>query len=170
MVIELIYQRIVNHLSHDKTQLIGDSTLELVRCFLQCLGSESASQLVKVICDRAPAVHRSQQEITVTLFVDIIGSTIWSELESPVKLQVLNTCGSLVETTSATLIQEVNQKKNCTIQLEKSVVRCVEVFFIMEKNRSDSNQKNLGPDLEKLFAVLSLETRMKILLIVHQKK
>ena len=168
-VIESISRKIVRRLANEKIRLDVKTTLEVVRCFLQLLGTESASNLVKKIYAHLFTVDWSQQKVITDLLIEIIGSTIWNELESLAKLRVLKTCVAVVEHLIEYLTKQWNANHSFVIPLQESVL-CVQVFFLMEKNRSLPNQEDLAPGLDTLFAILPLETRMKIMVDIHQKE
>lgn len=148
--------------------------MKVLSCFIHFIGDESLTRsLVEQICSSEiatlwPYSYKCQ------LFSEIVSSSdMWSKLDAPSKLKVLNICAAVVEEWVAETYQLFEVSKTATISytydFKSRIGNCAKLFVLTEKNRLEQeDQKIISHVFQPLFEKLTASHLMELLLDLHK--
>jgi hypothetical protein len=135
-----------------------EAVSKIVRFFFDFLDKSLSQSLLMKVCAFQAAGGWSHI-IKYEFFSDIISSTeVWDKLDSPARLDILNTCASLIEswiTEESNTLGENSWNKKTQEELRNvQFSSCAHFFFLIEEHRFDPKQKyvveSFQPYLKKL--------------------
>ena len=150
-------------LQFKNTAIARELILETVRCFIR-FGDESLTRLlIDGIC--AGRV-RDYMDDKCSLFTELVSSPdIWGKLDATSKLNVLNTCATVVELGMSKICQFVNPNST---PIAVRLSSFVNLFILSEKNRICPEQKTAADSFLPHFDKLPTLSIMDLVLEVHQ--
>ncbi len=142
---------------------IREAVSKIVRFFFDFLDKSLSQSLLMEVCGFQAAGCWSHN-IKYEFFSDIISSTeVWDKLDSDTKLDILNTCATLIEswiTEEGKALDEISWIK----KTQEEFFNCIDLFFLIEEHRFNPKQKNVIRSfqrfLKKLPACLHLRSFM----------
>lgn len=138
-------------------------TLEVLKCFIQLCDESFRRLFIESICKNEVTGSWSQTH-KYQLFHSLINSMdIWSKLELSLKLHILNSCNTLVETWITQIVQLLSSDNGTTIHgqgqppidaLRLKISKCAQLFILTEKSRFDPLQMTAVISFQPFFAKL----------------
>ncbi|EFX79548.1 hypothetical protein DAPPUDRAFT_244750 [Daphnia pulex] len=120
---------------------IRGAVSKIVRFFFDFLDKSLSQSLLMEVCGFQAAGCWSHN-IKYEFFSDIISSTeVWDKLDSVAKLDILNTCATLIE---SWIIEECKalDEISWTKKTQEEFFNCIDLFFLIEEHRFNPKQKN----------------------------
>ena len=145
-----------------------EAVSNMVWCFIHYLEKSLAQSLIKEVCTIEAAGCWSPN-FKYQFFKDLVSSSaVWSKLEPISRMDILNSCATLIESWVIEEYQKLDTNtpipQNQKDFKQSKFYVCVHLFFLIEKHRFDPNQKNINrsflPYLEKLPLI-----HMKVVLL-----
>jgi hypothetical protein len=161
-MISLIGNSLITKLKKDEAhELSRRNLLNVLDVFIESGVASLTQSLIKQVCANEESGTRSHQE-KYDLFAGLISTPrVWGILDSKLKLIIMKTCGSIIQTWIAD-IEKFSKRNDIPI--------CIHFFFLLERNRL-KNEPTIDAQLfAPLIAKLPVSSLMDLVLQLHQSE
>ena len=149
-----------------------NKTFLVLKCLLM-LGNESLSRsLLERMCANELVKKWGEHVYKYKLFDSLVTSTdIWGKFDLDSKRIVLNTSILLLEAWLEIMCRYMEKNHDAAAHKLKNEISCsIKLFHLIEKNRFDSEFKNVAPAFQPLFSLLPTCHLMDLVLEIHQSE
>lgn len=149
--------------------------LRLLRLCVELRVYEEGLDFLKILMEPCCSRHSWSNQRKYNLLHDLISSPdVWGKLDPTSRQGIINICSSLVHSwikKICRLLNPINGPNTISIQTYRpDVIACVDIFFLVGKNRLEEEQWITTHAYEPLIAKLPVSVLMDLVLEVHEQE